>query len=44
MDELLCDQCGRHLAWICYAGPRGIIYCDDCHEEHEEDEASDSDA
>lgn len=38
MDELTCDSCSVHLAWMINCGPRGWIECDSCHEETERKE------
>lgn len=32
MTELNCDGCGAHVGWMAYAGPRGWVECDSCHE------------
>ncbi|QFT69685.1 hypothetical protein FIU93_23070 [Labrenzia sp. THAF35] len=39
MEELTCSCCNRHVGWMNYAGPRGSVYCDDCKEEEDREEA-----
>ena len=31
VEELNCDTCGEHVGWMIDAGPRGWVYCDECH-------------
>jgi peptide methionine sulfoxide reductase MsrB len=31
-EELVCHDCGKHLGWIIDCGPRGMSFCDECHE------------
>lgn len=42
MERLHCSRCDRTLGWVIYCGPMGSVYCDECKEEHDRQEAEES--
>lgn len=39
MEELICWKCYCHVGWMNYAGPHGSVYCDECKEAEDREEA-----
>lgn len=37
MEELTCFLCNCHVGWMYLSGPYGLILCDECMEEEEEE-------
>ena len=40
MIEIICDGCGCHVGYITDSGPHGLVYCDECYL-NEQDELED---
>ena len=42
MEELNCDDCGRHIGWMVDCGPRGEVICESCKQWKDENESEEN--
>lgn len=43
MDEVNCNECGKHLCWMNYSASAGEYYCDACAAELEDEDGDQPD-